>query len=48
MLFARNWTNQEIAEHLNVSTNTVKSHILQVKKKLGVKNRKELKKYMLL
>nr|WP_302772711.1 helix-turn-helix transcriptional regulator [Anaerotignum lactatifermentans] len=48
MLTARGWTHQEIAEHMNISANTVKSYIMQVKKKLNVKNRKELKKYMLL
>lgn len=47
MLAARNWTNPEIAEHLNISTNTVKWHISQSMKKLHVQNRKELKKYML-
>ena len=48
MLTARGWTQQEIAEHLNFSVNTVKTHLTQVKKKLNVKNRKDLKKYMLL
>lgn len=48
MLTARGWTQQEIAEHMNISVNTVKSHLAQVKKKLNVKNRKDLKKYMLL
>ena len=48
MLTARGWTQQEIAEHLNISVNTVKTHLTQVKKKLNVKNRKDLKKYMLL
>ena len=48
MLTARGWTQQEIAEHMNISANTVKSYIAQVKNKLYVKNRKELKKYMLL
>lgn len=48
MLAARGWTRQEIPEHMNISTNTVKSYILQLKKKLHVKNRTELKKYMLL
>lgn len=47
MLIARGWTSQEMADHLNISVNTVKTHIAQVKKKLGVKNRKEIKKYML-
>ena len=48
MLTARGWTHQETAEHMNISANTVKSYIVQVKKKLNVKNRKEMKKYMLL
>lgn len=48
MLTARGWTQQEIAERMNISVNTVKSYIAQVKNKLCVKNRKELKKYMLL
>ena len=47
MLAARNWTNPEIAKHMNISTNTVKWHISQSMKKLHVQNRKELKKYML-
>lgn len=47
MLAARNWTNREIAEHMNISANTVKFHISQSIKKLHVQNRKELKKYML-
>lgn len=47
MLIARGWTSREMAEHLNISVNTVKTHIAQVKKKLGVMNRKEIKKYML-
>ncbi len=47
MLAARGWTNQEIAKHLKISANTVKSHFFGVMKKLKVKNRKDLKKYML-
>ena len=47
MLAARNWTNPEIAEHMNISVNTVKHHISQAMKKLNVGNRKDLKKYML-
>lgn len=27
MLAARGWTNQEIAEHMNISPNTVKQYI---------------------
>ena len=47
MLAARGWTNREIAEHLNVSPNTVKDHISVAMGKLRVENRKALKKYML-
>ena len=47
MLAARGWTTQEIAEHMHVSANTVKSHLSEAMRKLEVTNRKELKKYML-
>ncbi|MGI6095428.1 MAG: helix-turn-helix domain-containing protein [Lachnospiraceae bacterium] len=47
MLAARGWTTPEIAEYLNISANTVKDHISEAIKKLQVKNRKDLKKYML-
>lgn len=47
MLAARNWTTQEIAEHLDISANTVKTHVSEAIRKLHIKNRKELKKYML-
>lgn len=47
MLAARNWTNPEIAEHMNISVNTVKHHVSQAMKKLHVDNRKDLKRYML-
>ncbi|HJB29300.1 MAG TPA: LuxR C-terminal-related transcriptional regulator [Candidatus Blautia faecavium] len=48
MLAARDWTTQEIAEHLKISANTVKTHIFVAMRKLNVKNRKDLKQYMLL
>ena len=48
MLAARDWTTQEIAEHLNISANTVKTHINEAMRKLNVENRKALKQYMLL
>ena len=48
MLAARGWTNQEIADHMHISVNTVKYHITNAMQKLSVKNRQELKKYMLL
>ena len=47
MLAARNWTTQEIAKHLDISANTVKTHISEAMRKLHIKNRKDLKKYML-
>lgn len=47
MLAVRGWTNQEIAAHLGVSPNTVKQHISSTLMKLGIKQRKDLKRYML-
>lgn len=47
MLAARSWTNQEIADHLNISVNAVKRYISEAMKKLKVKNRKDLSQYML-
>ena len=47
MLAARGWTNQEIAEHLGVSPNTVKSFISIALRKLGVKRRQPLAAHLL-
>ena len=47
MLAARGWTNQEIADHLGISPNTVKQYISTALKKLHIKQRKDLKQYML-
>lgn len=47
MLAARGRTTQEIANHLNISANTVKGHISEAMRKLRVETRKDLKKYML-
>ena len=47
MLAARGWTNQEIADHLGVSINTVKRHLAHAMEKLKVSTRKELQRYML-
>ena len=47
MLAARGCTTQEIAEHLNISANTVKTHIAEAMRKLDIKTRKDLKQYML-
>lgn len=48
MLAARGWTNQEIAEHLGISSNTVKQYISSTLQKLGIRHRKDLKQYLLL
>ena len=47
MLAARGWTNQEIAQHMGVSVNTVKSYISRSLAKLGVKRRQDLGRFML-
>lgn len=47
MLAARGWTNQEIADHMDVSVNTVKSYISSSLQKLHLTRRQDLKKHML-
>ena len=47
MLAARGWTNQEIAEYMKISSHTVKRHLSAAMQKLGLSQRRELKKYML-
>lgn len=47
MLAARGWTNQEIAEHMGISPNTVKSYISSSLQKLGITRRQDLKRFML-
>lgn len=47
MLAARGWTNIEIAQHLSISGNTVKTHISNAMRKLNISTRKALKQYML-
>lgn len=47
MLAARGWTNQEIANHLGFSLNTVKRYISNTMIALGIKHRQELKGFML-
>ena len=47
MLAVRGWTNQEIADHLGVSVNTVKRHISLALQKLDLSRRQDLGPYML-
>ena len=47
MLANRGWTNKEIAEHLDITTRTVKQHLTCVFSKLNITNRKQLKDFML-
>lgn len=47
MLAARGWTNQEIAQHMGVSVNTVKSYISSSLSKLGIARRQDLGRFML-
>ena len=47
MLAARGWTNQEIADHMGISPNTVKQYISTTLQKLDIRQRKDLKQFML-
>ena len=47
MLVNRGWTVREVAAFLDVSENTVKTHVKSVYQKLGISSRKELARYML-
>ena len=47
MLASRDWNNQEIADCLGFSPNTVKTYLSRIYVKLNIKKRDELKKYML-
>lgn len=47
MLAARGWTNQEIADHLGFSLNTVKRYISNAMSALGIQHRQDLKGFML-
>lgn len=46
MLASNGWKNKEIAGHMGISANTVKSHLDCVYQKLNISGRKELKQYM--
>ncbi len=47
MLAARGWSNQEIANYMGVSPNTIKRYISTSLQKLNVKQRKDLRRFML-
>lgn len=47
MLANRGWTNNEIADYMGLTINTVKAHIANVFNKLGISSRKELTEFML-
>lgn len=46
MLAVKNKSNQEIADYMHISINTVKFHLSNIYQKVGVSNRSELAKYM--
>ncbi len=47
MLAARDWSNKEIADHLNVSTRTIDAQITNVLQKLGNPRRTDLPNFLL-
>jgi len=47
-LVAKGESNQEIADALSISVNTVKSHIGRINEKLNIENRVEMTRYVLL
>lgn len=46
MLACRNWTNQEIAEYLGFSMNTVKHYVSGILEKLGIDKRDKIKNFV--
>lgn len=46
-LFSRGWSVKDIAQHLNVSINTVKYHLSGTYQKLGVNKREQLRDFLL-
>lgn len=46
MLACRDWTNQEIADYLDLSVNTVKHYVSGILEKLHVDKREKLKEYV--
>jgi len=48
MLYNRGWLMKEIADHMGISINTVRTHIKSIFNKLGIADKDELAKYMLI
>lgn len=46
MLACRDWTNQEIAEHLGLSVNTVKHYVSGILEKLHIDKRDKIKDFV--
>ena len=46
ILASQGWTNKEIANHMEISTNTVKYYISIVYQKLQVSDRKQLQEHI--
>lgn len=46
MLACRDWTNQEIGEHLNLSVNTVKHYVSGILEKLKIDKREQIKEFV--
>ena len=46
MLACRDWTNQEIAEHMRLSVNTVKHYISTILEKLQIEKRVQIQEYV--
>ena len=46
MLACRDWTNQEIGEHLGLSVNTVKHYVSRILEKLHINKREKIKEFV--
>ena len=46
MLACRDWTNQEIAQHMGLSVNTVKHYVSDILEKLQIDKREKIKEFV--